>query len=510
MGVLLSSGHARRLDEAFEGLRPVVFSGALLALGVVAGWMIVRLPPLTLLGMLAALAVVIGSLAEPLVGLGAALVTGPLRAWLEIQSPGLAPQVGQVLLVWTLVAWVTRGLWQRDLRLWLPNLAVPLGGFVFVGMLSLWGGSDLEAGVTEVLKWLQVLVVCAVVWDRLMRMGKRAALLAAGGVVAGAALQAALGVWQFVGGGTVVKEFAIREGFYRAYGTFQQPNPYAGFVGLTGAFVVGSAFGMTVDAVRQRQMGARLWILVSMWALAALLVAGLVASWSRGGWMGFAAALILSVALVPRRRVIGVGLIALVVGLGTVLFITGRLPAVLLERLTGFTAYLQFTDVRGIGITDENFAVVERMAHWQAALSMWRARFWLGVGLGGYEAAYPTHRLIAWVLPLGHAHNFYLNLLAEVGVIGTLAFLSWGLVLAWGLLWTLNHAQGALGALTLGLIGAWVHLAIHSLVDHLVVNNVHLHLGVLLALSAWVFSEVRWQCGAGRDMPLISRPGRLS
>jgi hypothetical protein len=36
------------------------------------------------------------------------------------------------------------------------------------------------------------------------------------------------------------------------------------------------------------------------------------------------------------------------------------------------------------------------------------------------------------------------------------------------------------------LIGAWCQFTVHSLVDNLLVNDVHLHIGVMLALSAWI------------------------
>ena len=36
--------------------------------------------------------------------------------------------------------------------------------------------------------------------------------------------------------------------------------------------------------------------------------------------------------------------------------------------------------------------------------------------------------------------------------------------------------------LALGLIGAWVHLSVHHLVDKLYVNNIYLHLGALLGI----------------------------
>ena len=40
----------------------------------------------------------------------------------------------------------------------------------------------------------------------------------------------------------------------------------------------------------------------------------------------------------------------------------------------------------------------------------------------------------------------------------------------------------------IGLLGAWTHMVVHNLVDNIMVNNVHIHLGVMLALSAWMIS----------------------
>jgi fatty acid desaturase len=40
--------------------------------------------------------------------------------------------------------------------------------------------------------------------------------------------------------------------------------------------------------------------------------------------------------------------------------------------------------------------------------------------------------------------------------------------------------------MTLGLLGVWTHLAVHSFFDKLYVNNLFLHLGVMLGLLAVV------------------------
>jgi len=205
--------------------------------------------------------------------------------------------------------------------------------------------------------------------------------------------------------------------------------------------------------------------------------------------MGFAAAIFVIAVLLPRRGGWGLVLAVVIVVGGLGLYTAGWLPASIASRLTGFLEYTRFEDVRGIGINDTNFAVIERMAHWQAALSMWRERFWLGVGFGCYEAAYPAHRLINWPFALGHAHNYYLNLLAETGILGLGAYLTL-LGSIFVRLWRASRwTTGWVRGLALGLVGAWTHFTVHNFVDNILVNNVHLHLGVLLALSAWVIGR---------------------
>jgi O-antigen ligase len=137
-----------------------------------------------------------------------------------------------------------------------------------------------------------------------------------------------------------------------------------------------------------------------------------------------------------------------------------------------------------VDITPENYANVERLAHWQAAYNMAQANPWLGVGFGNYEIAYPSYNLINWNLALGHAHNYYLNVFAEAGMIGLAAYaVLWLIVMV--LTWRARRHPDPLARLiVVGLFGTWVYLAVHSLTDNLYVNNLFLHLGVLLGVLA--------------------------
>jgi putative inorganic carbon (HCO3(-)) transporter len=96
-----------------------------------------------------------------------------------------------------------------------------------------------------------------------------------------------------------------------------------------------------------------------------------------------------------------------------------------------------------------------------------------------------------WPMPLGHAHNIYLNVAAETGLIGL------GLYL---LLWisifvltfrTIRHAHGVERAIAIGLMGTWVYLGTHMLVDNLYVNNTHLMIGALLGLLVVLYQHTR-------------------
>ena len=71
--------------------------------------------------------------------------------------------------------------------------------------------------------------------------------------------------------------------------------------------------------------------------------------------------------------------------------LTGLLPASILDRLQQTIEYFGVFDVRTVEVTSDNWAIVERMAHWQAGWYMFVDHPWLGVGAGNYAEAYPTY-----------------------------------------------------------------------------------------------------------------------
>ena len=296
------------------------------------------------------------------------------------------------------------------------------------------------------------------------------------------AVVAAHGIYQFlfqIG----PEGFVLIGRFMRAHGTFEQPNPYAGYLGLTLPLATG-LLGTLLLPKQNRVTG--LWLL---WAgvCGALMFIALVMSWSRGAWLGFAAATAtMSLAIVfqsGRRAVLRA--VVVVVLISVVLAVALSLvPPILVQRLANFAPFLGSVDVRGLEITDANFAVLERMAHWQAALNMWTDHPWLGVGIGNYEVAYPSYALPLWPLALGHAHNYYLNIAAETGILGLAFYLFlWGAALA-GAWHSVRRRSGWTLAIGLGVLGMLVHLLVHNLFDNLYVHAMYLQVAILLGVTA--------------------------
>jgi putative inorganic carbon (HCO3(-)) transporter len=460
-----------------------------LLLALAAG-LIIGLFPLPHAGLiLAGVLILVATLIEPLTGLALMLLAGPFGALESVIMGGTSFDSGQLLLALTLTAWLARSVARREIRLPRPDrtVALTLGLFVAVCTLSLLHAPSLSSGLKELVKWVQIALVA---WFAADAAGRRSRL---GWVVAAVLLsglsQALIGLWQFGLRGHGPEHFELVIGFrgrvleaYRAYGTFEQPNPYGGFLGLMLPLALGWGVGQWAAWLSRRRPRPALLTLVLPWLAAGLLGGALLASWSRGAWLGAAAAVGAVLLYLPRRRWLGVLLVLALLAAGWVAVQSGLLPGSIVERLTGFADYVKFQDVRGVDITPANYAVLERMAHWQAALNMADRHPWLGIGLGNYEAAYPEYALLNWPYALGHAHNIYLNLLAETGVVGLVAYLAfWAAVIALTAR-IIRRAPYPQRGLALGLMGAWVHLSVHHLVDKLYVNNIYLHLGALLGL----------------------------
>jgi putative inorganic carbon (HCO3(-)) transporter len=445
----------RVLNRALAWNGPLVTLLAL-ALALAAGLLLAQLTPLDGLLFVALAVAGVATVIEPLAGLAAALFLGPLKAYLSAEVPQVPAQIGQVFVALTLAVWLARGLARRNLRIPHPPLLLPLLAFLGAALLSLWDAVELPVyGITELIKWAQIVLLFLFVSDYLSAGKKtRPTSWLLGALLVTGLFQVSVGIWQFGLRGEGPDHFAILGGrFYRAYGTFEQPNPYAGYLGLMLPLALGSAWGTMASWWESKRVNEAPRLPIPHFLIYSIPAVGMLAalgmSWSRGAWLGFGAAVGVMALALPRQARWGLLLVAVLVVGGLGLYATGLLPESIVARLTDFAQDVRFEDVRGVGINDANYAIVERLAHWQAGLEMFRYNLWTGVGIGCYEPAYSQFALINWPIALGHAHNYYLNLAAETGLIGLLAYLIlWGAVFwrTWqgSVAWACHRVSGRL------------------------------------------------------------------
>jgi len=412
-------------------------------------------------------------LVYPQVALYLLIFAVPFGSLREVSVGGITFGLAEGLIALLSVAWLARMIAARQVRPTWPPLTLPLLLFLGVILLTLPEALSLTLAFKEILKWAEVLGIYLFVANALTR---RQAMVAVIALLTAGMGQALLGAYQFfrqVG----PEHFVLFGRFMRAYGTFQQPNPYAGYLGL----VLPVGLGLLVWAVVERR--GRSWFQIAgLLAAVGLLAAAMAMSWSRGAWLGFAAALV-AVNVVRSRQ--AATIFAALLGVAVLILALGGLallPTALIQRFTDFLPFVSVGDLRAVQITDANYAVIERMAHWQAALDMWTDHPWLGVGIGNYAAVYPAYALPKWPDPLGHAHNYYLNIAAEAGLIGLLAYLLlWGAAF-WQAWRAVRASSGVWRAVAAGVFGVLAHLAVHNFFDNLWVHNMYVHVAVLLGL----------------------------
>jgi O-antigen ligase len=400
----------------------------------------------------------------------------PFSSWTKVSFGPYDVTAADVLVALILVTWLVRGVARGSIVL---HAGVPIAaGFLLLGsaVLSTLTALDFPGAVKEVAKLAEMLTVALYVASTATRLGDIRFLMLA--MVAAGAAEAAVGLWQFATG-SGPETFAIGP-FMRAYGNFAQPNALAGYLGLV------LPFGVVLIGRRDP-----LWLVAA--GATAVIFMGILASLSRGAWLGIAlglSAMALTWSEATRRALAGG------VGLGFALLLlarSGMLPGALVDRLAVLLENLWIFDVRAVELTPANWALVERMAHWQAGWAMAMDHPWVGVGPGNYEAYYPQYFLRGWTEPLGHAHNYYINTFAEMGLLGVAALIGFLTSIFTRLLAGLLEPPtpnpqpptpdaALLRATLVACLGAVVTVCAHNVFDNMFVHGIGVQFGLIIGL----------------------------
>ena len=488
-------------------------AGVLIALplilaGGISPVLTLALPLLALVGLLV--------MRWPIVGLALLVASIPVQDLASVGSGEAsltATRVGLLLALFGYAATITFG--QQPLRG--SRLLIP-----FVALVIWMAGTaatslDQAAGAADVFRWTTALLTLVIALQLLVGASKRTVLTIIAVTAAVGAVEAGFGgVLGILGIGPA--SFRVENAFARAFGTFGRPNTFGGYLEMTvfpvlwvSVYSIGETFRRLSHYRRLRPVGfhesseARRDTIRSA-LLTGLLVAstatmlwGVLLSFSRGAWLGVAAGLVVSLVVALRRFWVTVLALAPIVMLA-VAFASGQLgSSVVGERFGSILDEARPFDAASITITPENFAVVERMAHWQAGWRMFIDDPLTGVGAGNFNASYPDYFVRStFRISQGHAHNFYIQVLAENGIPGLLLYVTVAIsFLLLALLVALRSTDAFSRALALGAVGSLSAVYLHNVFENLHVLNLSVQISLVWALT--VVAHRRWRYESSRD-----------
>jgi len=117
-----------------------------------------------------------------------------------------------------------------------------------------------------------------------------------------------------------------------------------------------------------------------------------------------------------------------------------------------------------------------RVSIYQDTWRIFRDYRWTGTGLGTLVTIYPRYASFYNGRTVDHAHNDFLELLSETGLIGGLCGLSFVTLLFWRGLGKLQRAEGSMRAIGAGSLVACAGMLLHGLLDF----NLHIPANALI------------------------------
>ncbi len=371
---------------------------------------------------------------------------------------------------------------------WTPGLKALLS-FLLVHLVQLFPTDWVENGVLTIdrsatvsalLQWETYTVFFFLLASELRRTRSTERIVMA--IVAVAALLAAFSLLNLALGGVLWPFSAVSYGYTAAAGTYVNPNHFATLLIMAGPLAIGLLVRDLGHAwrlnrhVRQRSSLLRLIMQANpLPLLAALLIlAGLMATASRGAVAAFLVSGFMVVLLAPRLAGSRFKILALLV--------LAAASAMLAAQWLGFGGLERKLLHPG--------GMLVRLELWEQSLALVKDYPLLGSGGGSYRWVFPEFKQQAlgmWIFD--HAHNEYLEWLVEYGVIGVLPLLLFfSVVLRRGYsLVASTCTKGEYPGMSPFLLWAVIAALLHGAVDfglHMPANML-----ALLAISAMIINR---------------------
>jgi len=242
----------------------------------------------------------------------------------------------------------------------------------------------------------------------------------------------------------------------RVYATLENPNVLGEYLGLTIPLLAGYFFA-------SGKFGHKLFLVAVLF----MLIVCMVLTFSRGAWLGLAVSVFIY-ALFKEPRLLALFIILAIL---SPMF----LPSVVMNRIASIGSL-------------EDSSNAYRITIWKAALRMIKDYWLTGVGLGltAFSRVYRDY-MIAGASAI-HAHNLYLEICLELGVIGIFALL-WMVLRGFSEAMSGMMKNDKISYITTGIVAALVGHLFHGLFDYVwysprIVIAFWMFLGMMSALAS--------------------------
>jgi O-antigen ligase len=334
-------------------------------------------------------------LLDLMVGFAAMVMFAYLEVLTTVGGVSLAKVAGALLVIAWLGVVSTRGAQVRNFFVQRPGLTYLLIAFVSWNAISVVWSPERGEALSSVMRYALNAVLIPIGFTAIR--SRRDVVRVFAVIVAGASVAAVSAVIY-----PPAEESAVAG---RATGTVGDPNE------LAAALLVGLALASAFAVNRWIPKHGRLLAA----GAAVLCLAGIVISLSRGGLVGLAGAIVIAVLVGGRWR-------------GRVLAVGGAVAAAALGYFAFFAALPAKERVLDLGTTGGGTG---RLDLWTVGWRMVQAHPVGGVGTGQFASSSVHYLLRPGVIERGDlilstpkvAHNTYLNILAELGVVGGAMFI---------------------------------------------------------------------------------------
>lgn len=348
---------------------------------------------------------------NPLIGMYMLIFFLPFERIGSIDVAGATIRISQVIAMITIVVWFMRGLVLQKFKFRPNPIFLPIAAFLAINCIGLTNSENIERSLL-VFGFTIFTIVVSLALPNIIRH-KHQLHVVINVLLVSCGLVSLFGIYQFVGDlvGLPTSLTGLRPqytkailGFPRVQSTALEPLYFANYLLIP--------LGVAISLFLSRTSKIK-----PLWLLALLGIGGLnlVLTVSRGGYIAFAVLIgVLGIVLlkdVLRPRVIISAIICIsIVGLAAFRFLNAG------EQLTNF--------VEHVGNIFGGASYVERVETFEIANRIWDEHPLVGIGPGGFGPYASFHPLITPSEGYKIVNNEYIELLAETGILGLLAYIT--------------------------------------------------------------------------------------